>query len=230
MANTLLPNGTSVEAELLALEDIPIAATALARPRRDDGVQPAGLELPLEGSLHLASSLALSVLLLDALALLGVLGGLGALLLPSAADSGAVVGLVPGAEGGGVDLDDGGLGQGVCADELVVGGVVDDADDARLAADALAAPREAAGVEAEGAELAVAAAGADEVDALGADARVGGLAALLESSACRRRWSVIWCVRMHFGLWHIPLLTVMRAFGTGRGALVARIARDTGMC
>ena len=37
----------------------------------------------------------------------------------------------------------------------------------------------------------VQAAGADEVDALGADARVGGLAALLESSAGRRRWSVI---------------------------------------
>jgi hypothetical protein len=76
--------------------------------------------------------------------------------------------------------------------------VVDDADDARLAADALAAPGEAAGVEAKGAELAVAAAGADEVDALGANARVGGLAALLESSAGRRRWSVILCVRMAF--------------------------------
>ncbi len=139
------------------------------------------------------------MLLLYALTLLCILRGVrGALLLPSAADSGAVVRLVPRAEGRGVDLDDRGLGQGVCAHEFVVGRVVDDADDARLAADALAAPREAAGVEAKGAELAVAAAGADEVDALWADARVGGLAALLESSAGRRRWSVILRVRMAF--------------------------------
>jgi hypothetical protein len=169
------------------------------------------------------------MLLVDTLALLRLLGSLGGpLLLPSASDSGAVVRLVPGPEGRGVDLDDGGLGQGVCAHELVVGRVVDDADDARLAADALAAPREAAGLEAQGAELAVAAAGADEVDALGADARVGGLTALLESSAGGRRRSVIFVCAWHFGLWHIPLLTVMRAFSTSRGAFVAGVARDTG--
>jgi hypothetical protein len=226
MANTLLPNGTSVETELLALQDVPVAATALAWPRRNHGVQPASLELSLQRRLDLSGGLAGSMLLLDALALLSLLGGVGALLLPSAADACAVVGLVPGAEGRGVDLDDGGLGQGVCAHELVVGRVVDDADDTRLAADALATPREAAGLEAEGTELAVAAAGADEVDALGADARVGGLAALLESSAGRRRRSVIFfcACEGHFGLWHVPLLTVMCAFSTGRGAFVARIA------
>jgi hypothetical protein len=166
------------------------------------------------------------MLLLNALALLDVLGGVRSLLLPSAPDCDAVVGLVPGAEGRGVDLDDGGLGQGVCAHKFVVGRVVDDADDASLAADALGAPREAAGLEAEGAELAVAAAGADEVDALGADARVGGLAALLESSAGRRRRSVIFlcACEWHFGLWHVPLLAVMCAFSTSRGAFVAGIA------
>lgn len=140
------------------------------------------------------------MLLLDALALLRLLGRVGGPFgLPSAPDAGAVVRLVPGAEGRRVDLDDGGLGQGVCADELVVGGVVDDADDARLAADALAAPREAAGLEAQGAELAVAAARANQVDALGANARVGRLAALLESSAAEDdgQSSSAW---MHFGL------------------------------
>lgn len=91
--------------------------------------------------------------------------------------------LVPRAEGRGVDLDDGGLGEGVCADELVVGGVVGDGNDADLAGDALAAPREVARVEAERAELAVATARADKVDALAADTCVGGLAALLECSA-----------------------------------------------
>lgn len=56
------------------------------------------------------------------------------------------------------------------------------ANDADLASDALGGPREVAGVETQGAELAVAAASADEVDAFGADTSVGGLAALLESS------------------------------------------------
>jgi hypothetical protein len=90
--------------------------------------------------------------------------------------------LVPLTEWGGIDLDDGGLGEGVCADQLVVGRVESDSDDADLAGDALATPREVAGIEAECAELAVAATGADEVDALGTDTGVGGLATLLESS------------------------------------------------
>jgi len=50
------------------------------------------------------------------------------------------VGLEPGTEGCGIDLDNSGLGEGVGADELVVGGVVDDTDDTALLSDALGAP------------------------------------------------------------------------------------------
>ena len=91
------------------------------------------------------------------------------------------MGLVPLPEGSGIDLNNGGAGQGVGTDELVVGGVVDDTDDTGLLGDALGTPGEVTGIETEGAELAVAATGADEVDTLGANTGVGRLAALLES-------------------------------------------------
>lgn len=45
--------------------------------------------------------------------------------------------LVPLSEGGGVDLDDSGAGQGVGADKLVVGRVVDDTNNTGLLGDAL---------------------------------------------------------------------------------------------
>jgi len=60
--------------------------------------------------------------------------------------------------------------------------VESDGDDTALAGDALAAPGEVAGVDAQGAELAVTATRPDEMDTLAADTGVGGLAALLEGS------------------------------------------------
>ena len=93
--------------------------------------------------------------------------------------------LIPLTERRSIDLNDSGLGKGVGTDELVVGRVESYTDDADLAGDTLAAPGEVTGVETEGAEFAVAATGADEVDTLGTDTGVGSLAALLES-CCRR--------------------------------------------
>lgn len=178
---SLLPDGTLVESELLAFQDVAVGTAALARPRRDNGVQTTGLELPLEGGLDLAGGLdALGLLLLDGLALLLLLDGLAGLLLPPAAEGGTVVGLVPLSEGRSVNLHDGRLCEGVGAHELVVRRVVGDGDDTGLLGYALGAPGEVARVETQSAELAVAAAGANEMHALGSDTGVGGLTALLE--------------------------------------------------
>lgn len=181
LALPLSPDSTLVERQLLALKDVAVAATALTRAAGHDSVQTGSLELPLQRGLDLAHLLeALLLLVLHALALLHLLLLHTPLLLPTTAQALAIVRLVPLAEGVGVDLDDGGLGEGVGAHELVVGGVEGDGDDTHFARDALAAPGEVAGVEAQRAELAVAAARAHEMDALGADARVGWLAPFLE--------------------------------------------------
>ena len=60
--------------------------------------------------------------------------------------------------------------------------MVGDVDHADFAADALGAPGEVAGVEAEGAVFMVAAPDADDVDAFGADTGIGWLAAFFEGS------------------------------------------------
>lgn len=90
--------------------------------------------------------------------------------------------LVPCSEGSSVDLYDGSFGESVGSDEFVVGRMVCHDDDADLAGDTLAAPREVAGFEAQGAVFGVAATGADKMDALGTDTGVGWLATFLEGS------------------------------------------------
>ena len=128
------------------------------------------------------------------------------------------MGLVPLSEGSSIDLDDSGAGQGVGTDELVVGGVVDDTDDTGLLGDALGTPGEVAGLETQSTELAVAAAGADKVDTVSANTSVGRLATFLESPK-----AMLDMTREAIGLC-IPLLAVVCALRTGRGALVARVS------
>ena len=171
----LLPEETLVESKLLTLEDVTVAATALAGTRRHNGEDTTSLELALESVLDLAGGLeAVSLLLLHAvgLLLLLLLAGLG---LSPTAEGLAVVGLEPLSERCGIDLDDGGLGEGVGADKLVVGRVVDDTDHTGLLGNALRAPREVTGDETQSAELAVATTGADKMDALGVHTGVGRL-------------------------------------------------------
>ena len=90
--------------------------------------------------------------------------------------------LVPLTERGGVDLDDGGFGKRVRADEFVVRRMEGHADDADFARYAFGAPGEVAGFESEGTVFGVTTTGADEMDTLGADTGVGWLATLLKSS------------------------------------------------
>lgn len=78
-------DGTLVERQLLALENVPIAATALPGAAGHHGIQTGSLELPLKRRLNLASlAQPLLLLLLHALALLRLLGLLPRLLLPPA--------------------------------------------------------------------------------------------------------------------------------------------------
>lgn len=172
-----------VESELLTLEDVAIGTAGLAGAGGDDGVETTGLELLLESGVDLATGgEAGSLLLLNRLGLLHLLNGLTLLLLASTAEGLAIVGLVPLTERSGIDLDDGGLGQGVGADKLVVGRVVGDNDDTGLAGGTLGSPGKVTRVETKSAVLVVTTAGADGVDALGTDTGVGGLATKLEGS------------------------------------------------
>jgi hypothetical protein len=206
LAQRLLVELALVEGELLTLQDVAIAAAGLAGAAGDDGVETTGLELLLEGGVDLAGGgEAGSLLSLDGLALLDLLESLALLLLATAAEGLAVVGLVPLTEGRSVDLDNGGLGQGVRADKLVVRRVVGHHNDTGLAGASLRGPGEVARVETERTVLVVTAAGADGVDALGTDTGVRRLTARLEGS----------------------LLPVVSSLGTGSGALVPRVTRDT---
>lgn len=180
-SSNLLADGTLVEGKLLTLEDVAITATALAGTRRDDGVDTAGLELLGHdgGDLDGGSGTG-SLLLLNRVALLlGLLLGLGR----TTAKAQTVVSLIPLTERSTVDLDNRRLGQGVGPDKLVVGRVVDDTHDTGLPGDTLGAPGEVTGVQTKSTELAVTTTGPDKTDPLGTDPGVGGLAALLESSA-----------------------------------------------
>lgn len=178
---------TLVESKFLAFQNVAVAATRLAGTAGDDGVQTTSLELLLDGRVDFAvGSVALSLLLLDRFALLhfflrlALLGGLG--LLTSTADWLAVMSLVPLSERRSVDLDDGASRQGVGTDEFVVGRVVGDRDDTSLAGAALGGPGKVTRVQTQSTVLVVAAASADGVNALGADTRVGTLAASFESA------------------------------------------------
>lgn len=99
-------------------------------------------------------------------ALGGLDGGEAALL--DVAEVDAVVALVPGTVGGGINEDDSTLDEGLGADKLVGGGVVLHINDTGLAGDGLRAPGEVSLVEAESAPLEVAAVGADGAHAAGA--------------------------------------------------------------
>jgi hypothetical protein len=87
------------------------------------------------------SSETLSVLLLNTLALLlWLVDVLTSLLLASSAQVLTVVCLIPLSERSSIDLDDGGLGESVGSDQLVVGRMESDNDHADLASDSLRGP------------------------------------------------------------------------------------------
>ncbi len=186
-----------VELELLTLKDVAINTAGLTGAGRNASVETTSTELGLEalGELGAGGTRAGLGGLLDLLGgLLSTLGG-----------RNTVVSLKVLTERVSINLNNSGFGQGVGTDKLVVGGVVDDADDTGLARDALSAPREVAGLQTEGTVLLVTATGANLVDALGTNLGHGRLATQLE----------------------LPLLAVLSAHGTGVRTLVARVTADT---
>ena len=92
------------------------------------------------------------------------------------------MGFIPLTEGSGIDLHDGGFGEGVGSDEFVVGWMESHHDHANLTRDPLGSPREVAGVETQGSILAVPSTRANDVDTLLSDSGVGRLTTELERS------------------------------------------------
>jgi len=90
--------------------------------------------------------------------------------------------LIPLTEGSCVDLDDSALDKGVCPDELVVRGIVNNTDNPRLFGDMLRSPCKVARIEAESSVFEVSTTNTDSMDALGAKLGVGGLTAKLKLS------------------------------------------------
>mmetsp|Transcript_30906 Transcript_30906/g.68441 ORF Transcript_30906/g.68441 Transcript_30906/m.68441 type:complete len:229 (+) Transcript_30906:164-850(+) len=144
-----------VELQLLALQDVAIAATALTGAGCNACVQPASCELLSKVSIQLALLQALLQLPLHVVGGLLVIN-LDWLLLALGAQLHAVVCLVPLLEGSSINLDDGVLHQSLGTDKLVVRGVVGHIQNADLAGDSLSAPGKVAVVKTQSPELVVA--------------------------------------------------------------------------
>lgn len=193
-------HSSDVEGEFFTFQNVPVTSTRLTGSRRNASVQLTGGELRFNTSFDLGGARSRGELSFD---LLRSLGGLFTFLGLTQDDT--VVVVEPLLEGGGVDLDDGRLGQGVGSDQFVVRRVVDDRGDSRLSGDTFRGPREVTGFNTQSSELLVTTSGSDGVDSLGAQLGRGGLTAQFE----------------------LPLLTVLGSLGTGGRSLVTRISGNT---
>ena len=149
----LLGELPGVELQLLLLQYVSITPATLSRSTGDARIQTAAEELLLESLVERVVLGSLGDLLGCCCARLVVLvagccGCLSLCCLGLLADRLAVVLLVPLTEWSGVDLNDGALHQSLGADELVVGGVVDDIEDTGLAGDGWAKTNSSAGATA----------------------------------------------------------------------------------
>lgn len=168
LACLFLVHHALVKGELLALQDVSVAPSALSRSGGDNGQDTSGGELGVEGRVEGAVDLSGLELLGDGCrdgTQVDGLAGFGAVLGLFDSDLDSVVGLVPGLEGVGVDHDNGPLDEGLGADQFVVGRVVHDVQDTDLAGADLGTPGKVSGIQSEGSELGVSSPAADLVDA-----------------------------------------------------------------
>jgi len=173
----LLVELLEVELEFLALENVAVSTSALAGTRSKTNEETSGLELVGNQGVDDAVQGVLGALVLD---MAGDLGdSLVNLLL---AELHSVVGVVPLTERSSVNLDDGSLDKGLGAHQLVVGSVVNNIQNTRLAGDGLSTPGVISVVETESALLDGSSTAADFVDALNSKTSVGSLTSHLELS------------------------------------------------
>merc|ERR1719282_1740692 len=170
-----------VERQLVALEDVAVAAAALPGAGGDAREEATALELVLDARVQLLLGRQVLLLRHDVVAPLDLLL---ALLLDGHAldllpEVDAVLLEVVLLEGLRVHLHDGVLHEGLRAHQLVAAGVIDDVQDAHLLGAVLGSPREVAAVQPQRPVLHVAAAAANGADALGAQLAVRPRAAHL---------------------------------------------------
>eukprot|EP00356_Strombidium_inclinatum_P010586 CAMPEP_0170479064 /NCGR_PEP_ID=MMETSP0208-20121228/421_1 /TAXON_ID=197538 /ORGANISM="Strombidium inclinatum, Strain S3" /LENGTH=228 /DNA_ID=CAMNT_0010751405 /DNA_START=109 /DNA_END=796 /DNA_ORIENTATION=+ len=171
-----------VELELLALEDVSIAASGLSRSGRDAGEE--STEVELVSDLRVNDTL-LSVVLdlsLDVTGLLFLSLSLLALFNLLLVQLNIVMLQVPLSEGVGIDSHNAVLHDGLGSNQLVVGSVVNDIQNSGLSGKGLGAPGEGAVVDLEGSSLDVATSGANESDSLSAELGGGRNSAHFELS------------------------------------------------
>jgi hypothetical protein len=125
---------SGIKFQLLALQHVAVAATALARSGRYGAQQAAAGESLIQSRVQSAGLLSLGLVSLNVVRnlLLGTLLSGGLLLGLLHADLDTIVLLIPSLERGRVNLDDGTLHQSLGAHQLVVGGVVNDVQDTSL--------------------------------------------------------------------------------------------------
>lgn len=163
-----------VEVKLSALKDVAVEAAGLSGAGGDASEKLVGVELVSHLLLDLTLLLSESKSTSDVLASLGAGAGLIGLLDLLLVKLDVVVLKVPLSEGGGVNLDDAVLDEGLGTNELVVGSVVNDIDNTGLSGDRLGAPGEGAVINAKSAVLLVATTATDVGDLSGAKLGHGG--------------------------------------------------------
>ncbi len=156
-----------VKGKFLALQDVSVASSSLSRSGGDLGEDTSrgklGIESRVQGAIGLSSLQLLGNLGGNRREVNGLAGFGGSRLFESNFD--AVVCLVPGLEGVGINHDNASLDESLGTDQFVVGGVVHDIQDTDLAGADLGTPGKVSTVEGEGSELGVSSSSSDLVDA-----------------------------------------------------------------
>merc|ERR1719333_315700 len=177
-----------VELELLALEHVPVEAAGLAWARRDACKKTAGGELVGHLLVEGAGLAALGELSLQVSASLSAFTSFIRFFKLLLVELNVVLLEVPLSEGGGIDVDNGVLDEGLGANELVVGGVVDNINNTRLECDGLGVPGPRAVVGTESSALDVSASSAHKDGLLLTELGHGWDSAHLELSLFLVNW------------------------------------------